>query len=65
VYGDGDGNVNLASVLALDTVIGKYLGQDYYKSVLIPNATHTGILADDFARQRVVSEILQANTAVY
>ena len=65
VYGDGDGNVNLASVLALDTVIGKYLGQDYYKSVLIPNATHTGILADDFARQRVVSEILQANTDVY
>uniref|UniRef100_A0A0A9ARX7 Uncharacterized protein n=1 Tax=Arundo donax TaxID=35708 RepID=A0A0A9ARX7_ARUDO len=65
VYGDGDGAINLASILALDTVIGDDLDQDYYKAVLIPNTTHAGILSDAFALERVVSEILEANRAIY
>ncbi|KAL6627666.1 hypothetical protein ACP70R_031392 [Stipagrostis hirtigluma subsp. patula] len=63
VYGDGDGAVNMASILALDTVIGDDPDQGYYKSVLIPNATHGGIMSDDFALEIVVSEILEANRA--
>ncbi|XP_062205696.1 lecithin-cholesterol acyltransferase-like 1 [Phragmites australis] len=65
VYGDGDGAVNMVSIQALDTVIGDDPDQDYYKSVLIPNATHAGILSDAFAVDRVVSEILEASRAIY
>ncbi|XP_025796615.1 lecithin-cholesterol acyltransferase-like 1 isoform X1 [Panicum hallii] len=61
VYGDGDGMITLASFLALDTVIGGDPDQEYYKSVLIPNTTHSGIMKDGFALQCVVTEILEAN----
>jgi hypothetical protein len=61
VYGDGDGTINLASFLALDTVIGGDPDQEYYKSILIPNTTHSGIMKVGFALQRVVGEILEAS----
>uniref|UniRef100_A0A0A8ZGB6 Uncharacterized protein n=1 Tax=Arundo donax TaxID=35708 RepID=A0A0A8ZGB6_ARUDO len=63
VYGDGDGIVHLRTVLALDTVIGGDPNQRYFKSILIPNVTHNGMIADDFALKRVVTEILEANQA--
>ncbi|TVU31301.1 hypothetical protein EJB05_22983, partial [Eragrostis curvula] len=63
VYGDGDGAINLASFLALDTVIGADQSQDYFKSILIHNATHAGILSDNFALHRVLNEILRAGRA--
>ncbi|OEL38735.1 Lecithin-cholesterol acyltransferase-like 1 [Dichanthelium oligosanthes] len=63
VYGDGDGAINLVSFLALDTMIGDDPDQKYYKSVLIPNTSHGGLMKDDFALERVVREILEANGA--
>ncbi|KAL6847291.1 hypothetical protein ACP4OV_023144 [Aristida adscensionis] len=63
VYGDGDGVVNLKTVLALDKLIGQDPNQCYFKSVLIPNMTHTGMVYDDLALKRVVSEILEASQA--
>ncbi|TVU04116.1 hypothetical protein EJB05_50318, partial [Eragrostis curvula] len=61
VYGDGDGTINLATVLALKRVIGDDPHQDYFKSVFIPNVTHDGMISDDFALKRVVGEIIEAN----
>ncbi|KAF0929885.1 hypothetical protein E2562_026353 [Oryza meyeriana var. granulata] len=65
VHGDGDGAVNLASVLALDTVVGEDPEQGFFKAVKIVNATHRGIIADEFSLKRVLSEILEANRATY
>lgn len=64
VYGDGDGLVNLASILALDTVIGEDPRQEYYKSVKIANTSHAGVVSDGFALECVISEILDANQVV-
>ncbi|CAL4917586.1 unnamed protein product [Urochloa decumbens] len=63
VCGDGDGAINKASFLAWDTVIGGDPDQEYYKSIFIRNTTHAGVIKDDFAVQRVVREILEANSA--
>jgi lysophospholipase-3 len=65
VYGDGDGVVNLASILALDAVIGGDPRQEYYKSVRIANMSHVGVVSDPVALQRLIGEILAAiNRAV-
>uniref|UniRef100_A0ACD5XED3 Uncharacterized protein n=1 Tax=Avena sativa TaxID=4498 RepID=A0ACD5XED3_AVESA len=64
VYGDGDGVVNLASILALDEVIGGDPRQEYYKSVRIANMSHLGVVSDPIALQRLIGEILGAARAV-
>ncbi|XP_047090071.1 lecithin-cholesterol acyltransferase-like 1 [Lolium rigidum] len=64
VYGDGDGVVNLASILALDEVIGGDPMQEYYKSVRIANMSHLGVVSDSTALQRLIGEILVATRAV-
>ncbi|CAL5033065.1 unnamed protein product [Urochloa decumbens] len=61
VNGDGDGQINLQTVLALERLIGDDPDQPYFKSILIPNTTHKGMISDEFAVKRVVSEILGAN----
>ncbi|TVT98208.1 hypothetical protein EJB05_56487, partial [Eragrostis curvula] len=65
VNGDGDGQINLQTVLALQRVIGDDPDQRFFKSILIPNTTHKGMISDEFALKRVVGEILQANHAPY
>lgn len=65
MYGDGDGAVNLVSVLALNMVVGHDPEQGFFKAVKIMNATHSGIITDEFALKRVISEILEANRATY
>jgi lysophospholipase-3 len=65
VYGDGDRVVNLASILALDAVIGGDPRQEYYKSVRIANMSHVGVVSDSVALQSLIGEILAAiNRAV-
>ncbi|KAL6643483.1 hypothetical protein ACP70R_018249 [Stipagrostis hirtigluma subsp. patula] len=64
VHGDGDGVINLVAVLALDKVIGDDPDQRYFKSVLIPNVTHNGMISDDLALKRVVGGIMEANNQV-
>uniref|UniRef100_A0A0D9ZAS8 Lecithin-cholesterol acyltransferase-like 1 n=1 Tax=Oryza glumipatula TaxID=40148 RepID=A0A0D9ZAS8_9ORYZ len=61
VYGDGDGVVNSASILALDTVIGEDPRQEYYKSVKIAGTSHDGVVSDGAALERLVSEIPREN----
>ncbi|CAL5028294.1 unnamed protein product [Urochloa decumbens] len=61
VNGDGDGQINLQTVLALERLIADDPDQPYFKSVLIPNTTHKGMISDELALKRVVSEILGAN----
>nr|ABG65930.1 lecithin:cholesterol acyltransferase family protein, putative [Oryza sativa Japonica Group] len=61
VYGDGDGVVNSASILALDTVIGEDPRQGYYKSVKIAGTSHDGVVSDGAALERLVSEIPREN----
>uniref|UniRef100_A0A0E0EW38 Uncharacterized protein n=1 Tax=Oryza meridionalis TaxID=40149 RepID=A0A0E0EW38_9ORYZ len=61
VYGDGDGVVNSASILALDTVIGEDPRQGYYKSVKIAGTSHDGVVSDGATLERLVSEIPREN----
>ncbi|CAD6212163.1 unnamed protein product [Miscanthus lutarioriparius] len=63
VNGDGDGIVSLDTVLALQTFVGDDPDQRYFKSVLIPNVTHIGMISDHVALSRVVEAILEANQA--
>jgi hypothetical protein len=62
--GDGDGATNIASWLALDTLIGDDPEQGYFKFVLIRNTSHGGTISDDFALDRLVNEVLEANRAI-
>ncbi|VAI82158.1 unnamed protein product [Triticum turgidum subsp. durum] len=62
VNGDGDGQINLETVLALQRLVGADPDQPYFKSILIPNTTHKGMISDESALKRVVSEILGASS---
>ena len=61
VYGDGDGLLPSASILALDTVIGGDPRQEYYKSIKLAETSHAGVVSDAAALKRVVDEILWSN----
>ncbi|KAF8779169.1 hypothetical protein HU200_002845 [Digitaria exilis] len=63
VNGDGDGGVTLENVLAMKRLVGDDPAQPYFKSVLVPNTTHSGMISDDSALRAVVNEILKANQA--
>lgn len=56
VYGDGDGTVNMASLLWLET---QFSG---VKMVKIPGASHTSILKDDDAVKIIIGEICDINS---
>uniref|UniRef100_J3N164 GPI inositol-deacylase n=1 Tax=Oryza brachyantha TaxID=4533 RepID=J3N164_ORYBR len=56
MYGDGDGAVNLQSVLALTPVVGEDPEQGFFKAVKIANATHGAIIRDEFALNGVITE---------
>ncbi|VAH70929.1 lecithin-cholesterol acyltransferase-like 1 [Triticum dicoccoides] len=62
VYGDGDGVVNLASILALDTVMGGDPRQEHYRSIRIANMSHLGVVSDALALERLLGEIFHAAT---
>ncbi|KAM3215594.1 hypothetical protein ACQJBY_067555 [Aegilops geniculata] len=58
VNGDGDGQISLETVLALQRLVGADPDQPYFKSILIANTTHKGMISDQYALKSVVSEIL-------
>uniref|UniRef100_A0A0E0NH42 AB hydrolase-1 domain-containing protein n=1 Tax=Oryza rufipogon TaxID=4529 RepID=A0A0E0NH42_ORYRU len=61
-YGDGDGEINLISMLAFDTEMGRQPGQEKrFKSVKIANANHSTIAIYDFALKRIIQEIIEVN----
>ncbi|KAF8692672.1 hypothetical protein HU200_039500 [Digitaria exilis] len=62
VYSDGDGKINLISVLAFDKEMARQLGQNkQFKSIKIDKAQHSTIVTDDFALNRVIQEIIEVN----
>lgn len=63
LYGDGDGTVNMVSLLALESQ-----WSDVAKKILkvskIPSVTHTSILNDDVALKEIIQEISNINSLV-
>ncbi|KAF7850352.1 hypothetical protein BT93_L5607 [Corymbia citriodora subsp. variegata] len=57
VYGDGDGTVNMASLLALES-LWKKNRQQPFKVVMIRGVSHTSILKEEIALQEIVQEIV-------
>jgi lysophospholipase-3 len=64
VYGDGDGCINLVSVLAFAKELHRQHQPDNipFKFVKIPNATHSFIIVEENSLRTVISEILEANS---
>ncbi|CAA6657697.1 unnamed protein product [Spirodela intermedia] len=61
VYGDGDGTVNLASLLALASGWGRATGQ-WLKVVNISHVCHRSILKDEAAVRVIMQEICEINS---
>lgn len=63
VYGNGDGSINLVSLLAFEKELRRQQNQNNapYKFVAIANATHSGIVMQENLLRRVMNEILEAN----
>nr|CAB3476311.1 unnamed protein product [Digitaria exilis] len=62
VYGDGDQEINLVSMLAFDDKMRRETKQNrVYKSIKIHGARHGTIITEDWALKRVMQEILEAN----
>lgn len=57
VYGDGDGTVNMASLLALES-LWKENRKQPFKVVTIRGVSHTSILKEEIALQEIVQEIV-------
>ncbi|TVU05722.1 hypothetical protein EJB05_48901 [Eragrostis curvula] len=62
VYGDGDGAINLVSMLAFDEEMRRQPGQrKQYKSIKVRGAKHGNFLTEEWSLKLVVQEILEAN----
>ncbi|KAM0949950.1 putative phosphatidylcholine--sterol O-acyltransferase [Dioscorea sansibarensis] len=64
VYGDGDGLVNLVSLLAPENEWNGLQELELLKVIKLPNVSHEGILKDDEALTEVLREIHQVNSFV-
>ncbi|KAK3150938.1 hypothetical protein QOZ80_3AG0239640 [Eleusine coracana subsp. coracana] len=62
VYGDGDGTINMVSLVAVEEWAGVQ-GQ-VLKVLRLPGVHHTGFFTDDFALTNVVAEIYEAGGSV-
>lgn len=63
VYGDGDGTVNMESLVAPERVWGGHKNQTV-KVFKFPGVSHTGILQDKGAIERVLSLVSDINSGV-
>nr|CAB3497509.1 unnamed protein product [Digitaria exilis] len=62
VYGNGDGYINLISMLVFDKHMRQQPGQkNQFKSIKIDGAQHSGIITEEWAVKRVIQEIMEAN----
>lgn len=59
VMGDGDGLVNLVSLLAVDPAWR--LPTAYFRMLKVRNVSHTGLFVDDAALAVIISAILRPN----
>lgn len=63
VYGDGDGTVNMVSLLALESLWSNVTRQPL-KVIKIPHVSHASILKDDVALREIIREITEVNSRV-
>ncbi|KAI3465245.1 hypothetical protein Pfo_021908 [Paulownia fortunei] len=63
VYGDGDGTVNMISLLALESAWDGRNNQSL-KVIKIPGVSHTSILKDDTALDKIIGEVSSINSEV-
>jgi lysophospholipase-3 len=63
VYGDGDGTVNMASLLALEKLWAEEKNQPL-KVITIGGISHTSILQNDSALAEITGEIYSINSHV-
>ncbi|KAK9097152.1 hypothetical protein Sjap_022649 [Stephania japonica] len=61
VYGDGDGTVNMVSLVALERE-WEWEGGQSLKMIRVPGVSHTGILKDGGALEVIVREISEINS---
>ncbi|KAL5558692.1 hypothetical protein UlMin_034903 [Ulmus minor] len=61
IYGDGDGTVNMASLLALENLWGDDTNQTL-RVIKLPGVSHTSVLKDDDALGEVITEISNINS---
>ncbi|KAL6627457.1 hypothetical protein ACP70R_031183 [Stipagrostis hirtigluma subsp. patula] len=62
VYGDGDGSINLISMLAFDEAMRRHPWQrEQFKTIKLHGARHGTVVTKDWAVKRVIEEILEAN----
>jgi len=62
VNGDGDEDINLASMLAFDEQMRQQPEQNkLFKTIKLRGADHGTIVTEDWALKRVMQEILEAN----
>ncbi|KAK9163649.1 hypothetical protein Syun_004551 [Stephania yunnanensis] len=61
VYGDGDGTVNMVSLVALEREWEGEGGQSL-KMIRVPGVSHTGILSDGGALEAIAREIAEINS---
>ncbi|TVU21953.1 hypothetical protein EJB05_31624 [Eragrostis curvula] len=62
VFGDGDGTINLISMLAFDEEMRRKPGQrKQYKSIKVRGARHGNILTEEWSLNLVIQEILEAS----
>ncbi|KAL6645154.1 hypothetical protein ACP70R_016762 [Stipagrostis hirtigluma subsp. patula] len=63
VYGDGDGDINMVSLEAVEREWSNVEGQ-VFKVVRLPGVHHAGFFSGDFALERVVAEIHEAGRII-
>ncbi|CAL5010552.1 unnamed protein product [Urochloa decumbens] len=62
VFGDGDGKINLISMLAFDEKMRQHPGQrKQFKSIKLDGAQHSNIVTVEWAMRRVMQEMHEAN----
>ena len=62
VYGDGDGTVNMVSLLVLESLWKKSRSDQPFKMIMIRGVSHTSILKEMSALNEIVREIEEVNT---
>lgn len=63
VYGDGDGTVNMVSLLGLESLLSDKNNQPV-KVITIRGVSHTSILSNDAALDEIIEEISGVNSGV-
>ncbi|KAL5706696.1 lysophospholipase [Ranunculus cassubicifolius] len=64
IYGDGDGTVNLMSLVALEKEWSAGKANGLLKMIKIPNVSHTSILKDDVALRQIVTQLSDINSNI-